>query len=171
MKKRILFAVILTFAFVFSLVMPASASQTMPASGKLAWAGPPMNLEMKQFGTNCFMSTDIAYRFFDGNLDGSAETQWSILTHGPCPASPNQYKEDLMATGTFTGKVDGKSGTLKLLIVMKGWPAAPGELANIGKIIILSGTGGLEGLQGVLDVTYYMGDPSDAYSGKLHFGL
>ena len=64
--------------------------------------------------------------------------------------------------------MDGKEGTLDLLITMRGWPAAPGELANVGKVTILSGTGELDGSHGVLDVTYYMGDP-DTYTGNMHF--
>ena len=168
MKKRNLLGVVLALVALLTLVLPASASKSILVSGKMAWAGPPTNIVGEQIGAYCFMSCDILYQFYDGNLEGFAETHWWVLFHGPCPAYANQYKETLNARGTFTGTVDGKEGTLDLLITMRGWPAAPGELANVGKVTILSGTGELDGSHGVLDVTYYMGNP-DTYTGNLHF--
>jgi len=168
MKKRLLFAVSLSLVLALTLGMSVSASQAIQVSGKMAWAGPPTNFVEKQIGAFCFISTDLPYQFYDGNLEGFAETHWWILSKGPCGAVPNQYKGNLNARGTFTGTLDGKEGTLDFLITMRVWPADPGELADIGKITILSGTGELDGLHGVLDVTYYMGDPGDTYSGVLH---
>jgi hypothetical protein len=77
--------------------------------------------------------------------------------------------ENLKARGTFDGKVWDKEGSLDLEFVLKAWPAEPGELALVGKIIILSGTDELANLHGLLDVSYIMGDASDSYSGQFHF--
>jgi hypothetical protein len=65
--------------------------------------------------------------------------------------------------------VGDKAGSLNLEFVSTAWPAEPGELALVGKIIILSGTGELANLHGLLDVSYIMGDAYDSYSGQFHF--
>ena len=169
MKKRNLFGVALALVALLTLALPASATQSNAVSGKMEYASQPPIPEFRQAGHNCFISLDLGYHFFDGDLDGVATLHWNIVSHGPCPAGPFQYDENLKARGTFVGTVDGKEGTFDLIFVGRGWPAETGEPALTAKIVVLSGTGELANLHGLLEVSYNMGDAFDSYSGKMHF--
>jgi hypothetical protein len=151
-----------------TIAVPALATKPTYVSGSLWWAGEPSNVVMRPAGNNCFIDVDVPY-FFDGDLFGNATLHFKVVSHGLCPAAPFQYNENLKAQGTFDGEVDGKIGTFDLKLVGKGWPAEPGELALTAKIVVLSGTGELANLHGVLDVSYIMGDATDSYSGQIHF--
>jgi hypothetical protein len=137
-------------------------------SGSLWWAGPPGIPVFRPAGNNCIIDVDVPYEF-DGNLIGEATLHFTVVSHGLCPAGPFDYNENLKAQGTFFGTVNDKEGTFDLKFVGKGWPAEPGELALTAKIVVLSGTGELANLHGVLDVSYIMGDATDSYSGQIHF--
>jgi hypothetical protein len=169
MKKRILFAVVLVLFALSIIVMPASAAR-LPylVSGTMGWAGPPDNFTFWQSGNNCFMETDLPY-WFHGDLEGLASLHWRIVGQGPCPGGPGQYATNLIARGTFVGAVDGKGGSFELLWVSKEWPAGPGEQSFSGTLFILSGTGELANLHGVLEGSFINGEPADTYSGKIHF--
>ena len=96
------------------------------------------------------------------------------MVHGPCTADvpPGQglYDANLKARGTFTGEVLGAYGTFDFTYEGKEWPyEQPGDLGLAARIVILSGTGDLANLHGVLDVTYVVGDAFDSYSGRIHF--
>jgi len=117
-------------------------------------------------GKFCQVEVDAAYPF-TGDLVGTANLHFWALIHGPCGAGFFEYKENYRATGTFEGTVKDKEGTLELFYQGRGWPADVGEQAVASKIIIRSGTGGLEGAKGVLDVTYVMGDTVDSYAGHV----
>ncbi len=169
MNKRILFVIMLALVAFTVIAAPASATKATDASGKLAWAGPPSNLVQRSAGDNCIIDVDVPYVFYDGNLDGFADLHFKVVSHGPCPAAPFENNENLKASGTFTGQVDGKTGTFDLTYQGRGWPADPGELALTARIVILSGTEDLANLHGVLDVTFLMGDDFDSYTGQIHF--
>ena len=172
MKKRILFAAVLALAAVLILAIPVSATQPYEVSGKMEWAGPPTNMSLREAGNNCFIEADLPYRFFDGNLEGIAGFHFNIVVHGvTCAASgPNQgHIGTLQARGTFEGSVDGKEGTLELLFTMQEYSGDPGDLGLSGTVVILSGTGELANLHGVLEVTNFIGDTFDTYSGGIHF--
>jgi hypothetical protein len=168
MSRRI-FSLIMAVLVVLGVVTgPAFASTPIDVSGTMAYAGPPTNLVMQTAGHNCIIDVDVAYAFSE-DMVGIAPFHFRAVSHGACPAAPFQYSENLKARGTFTGAVWGKAGSLELEFVAKGWPAEPGELAMTGKIIILSGSGELANLRGVLDVTYLMDSGYDAYAGQFHF--
>ena len=170
MKKRILFAVVLALFALSTIAMPASAAQPLyEVSGNMAWAGPPTNMTWQKAGNNCLIEADLPY-WFDGDLVGTAELHWRIISHGPdCPSAGGQYPANLVATGTFTGTVVGKSGTFELLWASKEWPAGAGELSFYGTMVIQSGTGELANLHGVLVGSFIIGAPADTYSGQIHF--
>ena len=168
MNKRILSLILVALIALLVITVPAVASTSFDVSGTMAYAGPPTNLVMKTAGENCFIDVDLPYEF-SGDMDGEAPFHWRVVSHGSCPAGPFQYSENLKARGTFDGSVGDKEGSLYLEFVATAWPAEPGELALVGKIIILSGTGELANLHGLLDVSYIMGNNYDSYSGQFHF--
>lgn len=169
MKKRILFVIVLAMVALVVITAPASATRPTDVSGKIGFAGPPTNLVMQTSGKNCIIDVDVIYAFYDGDLNGTAPVHLRVVSHGPCPVEQFQYNENLHASGTFVGEVDGKTGTFDFKYVGKGWPAEPSELALTAKIVVLSGTGELENLHGVFDVSYIMGDEFDSFSGQIHF--
>lgn len=169
MNKRVLFVILLALVALVVVSIPVLAAKPTLVEGKFAYAGPPTNIVMRQAGDNCIIDADLVYRFYDGALDGFAPFHFRIVSHGPCPAGPFDNTENLKARGTFDGTVNGKPGTLVLNYEAKGWPADPGELALTGRITILSGTGSLRNLHGVLNLSYLMGDDYDTYAGQLHF--
>ena len=96
------------------------------------------------------------------------------MVHGPCTAEvpPPQgvYESNLKARGTFSGEVLGMAGSFDFTYEGKEWPfEVPGDLGVAARIVVLSGTGELDNLHGVLDVTYLVGDIFDSYSGNIHF--
>lgn len=167
MKKRKLLLFMLVLIILTIIVAPASAANPTEVTGKIAFAGPP-TIVMRPAGRNCIADVDVPWVFYDGNLEGLAAVHLRVISHGPCPAMPYQNKENIKASGTFDGVVNGKSGTFDFKYVGKAWPAEPGELAGTAHIIILSGTGELSDLHGKLDVSYNMGDIYDSYVGKIH---
>lgn len=168
MNRRILTLILVALIALLVITGSAFASTPMEVSGTMAYAGPFTNLEMRTAGDNCVIDVDLSYAF-SGDMQGVAPFHFRVVSHGSCPAMPFQYSENLKARGTFDGYVGDKEGSLDLEYVAKAWPAEPGELALTGKIIILSGTGDLANLHGLLDVSYIMGDGFDSYSGQFHF--
>jgi hypothetical protein len=168
MNRRILSLVLVALIALLVITVPAIASTAFDVSGTMAYAGPPTNIEMKTAGENCFIDVDLPYAF-TGDMQGIAPFHFRIVSHGACPAEPFEYAENLKARGTFVGSVGDKQGSLYLKFVSTAWPAETGELALVGKIFILSGSGELANLHGLLDVSYIMGDAYDSYSGQFHF--
>jgi hypothetical protein len=168
MNRRILSLALVALIALLVITVPAVASTATDVSGTMAYAGPFTNLEMKTAGENCIIDLDLSYAF-EGDMQGIAPFHFRVVSHGACPVEPFQYSENLKARGTFDGKVWDKEGSLDLEFVSKAWPADPGELALVGKIFILSGTGELANLHGLLDVSYIMGNTYDSYSGQFHF--
>jgi len=168
MNKRILPVILLALITLILITVPASAAIPTEVSGKIAFAGQP-TVEMRPAGHKCIADVDVPYAFYDGNLEGHALVHLRVVSHGPCPAMPFENKENIKGMGTFTGTVDGKSGTFDFTYQGKAWPAEPGDLALTASIVILSGTEELTDLHGVLKVSYLMGDDYDSYSGKIHF--
>lgn len=169
MVKRLQLGSLITLLILLVLVAPASATAPAGVSGQYWLTEPPANLQMRPAGNNCIIDVDMTYPF-TGDLIGTAVAHFRVVSHGPCENNmPFSYDESLKAKGTFTGEVLGQAGTFDFIYEGKGWPAAPGEEALDVRIVILSGTGGLEGLHGMLDVTYVMGDAFDSYEGQVHF--
>ena len=46
---------------------------------------------------------------------------------------------------------------------------ARGRIGQGARIVVLSGTGDLASVHGMLDASYIMGNPLDSYSGQIHF--
>jgi hypothetical protein len=108
---------------------------------------------------------DITYGY-EGDLVGTSASHFRIVSHGPCEATgpvPYKYHETLHVRGTFTGEVLGVSGTFDFIETPKNWPEDSDKAGYTSHLVILSGTGDLRSLHGMLDVAG--GD----YEGRLHF--
>lgn len=168
MNRRILSLILAALIALLVITGTAFASTPVDVSGTMAYASPFTNLEMQTAGENCIVDVDLSYAF-SGDMVGIAPFHFRVVSHGPCPGMPFQYTENLRGRGTFDGSVGDKEGGLVLDFVAKAWPSEPGELALVGKITILTGTGELANLHGSLDVSYIMGDEFDSYAGQFHF--
>ena len=165
MKKRImvlLVSLLLTLLF----VIPAAASKPTEVIGTLQFVHPPQNRIWRPAGKNCFVEID-ANHTWAGDLEGTSVSHWRIVSHGPCEENgpvPYKYHETISVKGTFAGVVAGRSGTFGFTGTAENWPTGTGEPNITIRLVVLSGTGDLANLHGVLDV-----DASDDYLGKIHF--
>ena len=174
MNKRSLFGIVLALVAVMTSVAPASATPPTDVNGTYSVSESTLDyMEWQPAGNNCMLECGFTYPF-EGDLAGEATFHYSIMVHGPCtaevPPPQGRYYATLKAWGTFTGEVVGESGAFTFTYEGREWPyGQPGDLALLARIVILSGTEELEGLHGVLDVTYMVGDSFDTYSGQIHF--
>lgn len=168
MKKYLVTSTLLMVFVLIAVVSSASAQAVMhPISGTYGVVNVydlPTNIT--PVGRFCRLEVDAHYPF-EGDMQGTANLHFWALIHGPCDSGFFEHKENYMATGTFEGTVKGEEGTLELFYTGRGWPAEVGEQAVDSKIIIRSGTDGLEGAEGVLHVTYLMGEEVDKYEGHI----
>ena len=170
MNKQTMVRSLAVLVAMMVIVGVASAAAPTDVSGTYSILDVYGMPELRPAGDNCILTVDAAYPF-DGDLVGMAYAQFTVVVHGPCESAlPFAYRENYRATGTFEGTVLGHEGTFDFLYVGRGWPGDPGDQVVASKIIVLSGTGELENLQGTLDITYYLGDPCncDYYTGKMH---
>jgi hypothetical protein len=162
MKKRTCVPLI-SVLLALVLVVPASASSVIRVSGTRQGASPPMNREWWPVGDDkCFVRVDFVYEY-QGTLTGTALTHLDILSHGPCEENgpvPYKYYENLLLRGTFTGEVDGASGSFDFVEVAEVFPVDPPEASLKGRMLIRSGTGDLEGARGYLTTEWVKGSPT-----------
>jgi hypothetical protein len=132
----------------------AQAGPPIPASGSFTVASTtPTGVRSAGGNTVTTFETTLA---ITGTLSGTIVLQERLVTHA-------NGRLNLHDEGTFTGTVDGRSGTLRIVA------NAVGDLsAYRGEFTILGGTGGLAGLRGHVAVA---GIPavSGTYSGQVHF--
>ena len=169
--KRRLSVLLIILLLTLVLAVPASATPPTEVSGSRSMSAPPANRTWRPAGNNCIVEVDLSYAY-EGDLEGTSSTHFRIVSHGPCGPNgpvPYKYHETLKARGTFTGDVGGKSGTFDFTETAEVWPADPGEVALTGRIVILSGTGELANLHGLLDVSWVKGEHYSTYSGRIHF--
>lgn len=174
MKTRLM-AMLTVVVVLFAFSTSAYAERPTEVSGTYSLAGSTLEyIRWRPAGDNCKLECGFTYPFA-GDLVGTATFDYSIMVHGPCtpdepPPGPGVYESNLKARGTFTGEVLGEFGTFDFTYAGKEWPfEVPGDLGVAARIVILSGTGDLENLHGVLDVTYFVGDAYDGYAGRVHF--
>jgi hypothetical protein len=165
MRKKIC-VVLSVLLLTLVLAVPASASKPTEVSGTLQFIFPPQNRVWRPAGKNCFVEIDATH-IWSGDLEGISGSHWRIVSHGPCEENgpvPYKYHETISVKGTFTSGVVGQSGTFDFTGTAENWPTGTGEPNITMRLVILSGTGDLANLHGVLDV-----DASDNYSGRIHF--
>jgi hypothetical protein len=164
MKRRISI-VLITLLLTLLLVVPVAATKPAEASGHWWMSAPPQNRTWRTAGNTCIIEVDLTLSY-DGTLDGISHEHFWIKSHAPCPPDgpvAHKYYETIHVRGTFDGKVDGRSGTFTFTENARNIPTGLGDYVWIGKMAILSGTGELANLHGIVDLS------NDVYTGRIHF--
>jgi hypothetical protein len=141
----------------------ASASPPINATGTIAFAH-LIGETMYPLGQNCILELDIAH-VVTGTIEGSCETHNRITVHGPCPAGPGLYRENWLNHAVCTGAVAGREGAFEFHWVAQVDPNSDPD--TTGRIV-LSGTGDLANLHGVLHLRGSAGT-AGTYEGFVHF--
>jgi hypothetical protein len=169
-KKRMC-VLFITLLLTLMLALPASASKPTEVSGIRVGTVDMGSRVWRSAGKNCILDADATYTF-TGDLDGTAPAHLRIVSHGPCgPNGPIKfaYYETIKIQGTFTGDVLDTGGTFDFSETGKVRPVDPGEVLWSSRMVVLSGSGGLANLHGLVDVTLVKGQPPATYSGQVHF--
>ena len=166
MKKR-MYVLLLASLLTLLLVVPVAATKPAEASGSWWMSALPQNRTWRTAGNTCIIEVDLTLSY-DGTLDGTSLEHFWIKSHAPCPPDgpvPHLYDETIHVQGTFEGTVDGKEGTFTFVENARNIATGPGpeDYLWIGKMVILSGTGDLANLHGIIDLS------NDEYTGRIHF--
>lgn len=144
-------------ALLSMLSIPAARAETsMAVSGNMVWDLTTIHFETKVAGGNIFLTgtTDVSVT---GDIAGMAKDAWR----------ENFYRVGSVSLWdrlTVSATVDGKSGTLVMLLVGR---AAPPGTDWTGTWTILSGTDDLMNLRG--DGTWWTANVGYDYSGQVEF--
>ena len=181
MNKKILgaFVAVLTVAMLTLPMSVVFAAKPMDVSGQWFFTGmmvPPYT-DIKNAGANRLATQHNTGEYDVGPILGTFEQHIYMKIHfgdpevvknlppNPMDWPPNNYNWHIERT--FTGTVDGKSGTLTMNLEAKGSsPGYPGSLT--GTWVIIGGTDQLANLHGQGTWTN-LGMGRLAYEGKIHF--
>jgi hypothetical protein len=164
MKRRLCIGAV-TLLVTLVLAVPASATRPEEVSGTRQFTPPVLNRVWRPAGNNCFVEIDATYSY-TGDLVGTSTHHFWIVSHGPCEENgpvPYKYHETIHTRGTFSGSVSGMFGTFDFVETAQNWPTDSGGHLYTSHMVILSGTGDLANLHGMLDVS------GSDYSGQIHF--
>ena len=116
----------------------------------------PVGIE--ETGSTCIIELDATFAFL-GALEGAFDAQFTILHFGSClePAF-----ELFLAAGTYTGSVLGSEGSFDFVFI--GQITEAGEAT--GSLIVISGSGELEGLRGRIVLSGIAG-VGGSYAGRV----
>jgi hypothetical protein len=161
--KRMQWIVALT---VLLALLPAGLAQASPpinATGTVLYLGSAKNIYSR--GQHCVLELD-AHHDLTGTIEASCDTQMRIIHHTPCPpGGQGTNRENWLAHAVCTGTVAGRQGTFELHWTAQtdpnGDPTTAGEM-------VLSGTGDLSNLHGVLEFSANANQPG-TYQGFVHF--
>ena len=148
LKERLHARTILIFLLVALTALPMmiiQASRTALISGDFTVIS-TMVTSARPIGRNCQIELDASFAF-QGDLAGEFDAHFSILHFAPCDqqAAPEVFA----AHGSYTGQVLGDSGSFDFNFV--GHITDQGSAQ--GRLVILSGTGGLADLHGIITLT------------------
>jgi hypothetical protein len=134
---------------------------TQEVSGFFIVSIDPSSISARPVDGACVIKLRATFSFTEA-LVGSFTAPFSILHFGPC-GSP--APETFTAKGTYTGSVLGKSGSFSFAFggTIDAQRHAQGDLA------ILQGSGGLAGLQGLLELEGESG-VGGTYTGVVQLG-
>jgi hypothetical protein len=136
------------------LAIPTSAANPTAVSGSRWINAPPDNVTCTPVGRVCIIEVDLSFGY-DGDMVGTSVQRVQILSRCPCEAAgllPFERPEVYHVRGTFMGDVLGLSGTFDYVQTPQPWPEDSDRSGFASQLAILSGSGDLAGLQGVLDV-------------------
>jgi hypothetical protein len=144
---------------------PAASAATVTVSGMFTVENPPTNVTQQPLpGGRCLTKLTTTFRFpGPGGLQGAFTARFEITSQdAPCTFPPSGH-QTFVARGTFTGSVAGL-GSGKFKFVFSG-TIDPAENAQ-GTLVVESGSGGLGGLQGAVQLSGTSG-VGGTYSGTL----
>lgn len=158
--NKIVSVVCLVLALVAPVLVPATANaeQRMAVSGTIVFGTNPPPLKFAAIGGYTVVTDNL-----DGTLTGSIESSQFIFIRTLIIHSNGEFDITGQITGTAT--IFGKSGGFTQRITGTGIMSTK---AIQGKWVIMSGTGGLEGLHGEGTFSGIAGQTSD-YSGRIYF--
>jgi hypothetical protein len=161
----------LTIVFATTGVTAAHASTPSPASGTFAYTSSVFSDIRCAGGTltngfppcspgNSIIEDNVAHVTYSGTFTGTSTVEGRLIFHPDGTATAEDIE-------TFSGTVNGVPGTVTLRLTGGG----PGLLFR-GTDVILSATGALAGLHGVLDEAGSVTPqgPTGTYSGQIQFG-
>ena len=163
MIKKVLMAALLV-----CMVLPVAVYAGPPVDVAGDFVYIPAIVDLRQAGDNLFIdATDTST--WTGAFEGTSTEEYVAVLHGSTGVfgTPDfAFKEGFYkGTVTFTGEVQGRTGTLEILFVGK----CPGDLADwTGTWRILSGTGELANLHGT-GVFWNNAIMDIHYEGQIHF--
>lgn len=139
-----------------------------PIQAEYVLAGPPIEESATEIDGECLLNLVFPWEI-EGNLQGTAVTDYKILLHGPCDNSGEigEFDESWIYSGSFDGELDGKDGTFDYY--------AFGEINDqllTGQLAIVPGSGGgeLTNIAGVLSFEEVVGgDEPTPLSGYYYF--
>jgi Protein of unknown function (DUF3224) len=149
-----------------AIVLAAAGSTTAHASTPMLATGTFHNTDstfydVRTAGANTIIEHNVAHAVYTGTFTGTSTVEGLLIFHPNGTANGTDIE-------TFTGTVNGVPGTVTLRLTFGG-----AGLVFRGTDVILSATGGLAGLHGVLDetgMTTIPIGPSGTYSGQIQFG-
>ena len=157
---------ILAVATLLALLPAAltSASPPINAAGTIAFHSLIDLPSPYALGKNCILELHF-YQELTGTVEGSCDTLCRITVHGPCSAGPGEYRENHLCHAECTGSVADHGGEFELHGVAQVDPESD---PNTEGRIVLSGTGDLDNLHGVLHLRENAG-AAGTYEGFVHF--
>jgi hypothetical protein len=166
-----------------SLIGLAMAAKPEQISGEWRFTGPmpPIYSDQKQAGANVFATQYNTGEYDVGPILGTFEQYIYMKLHFGNPKLDFEYLSTINPSlwppydynwhieRTFTGTVNGKTGTFTMNLEAKGsWTGSPSPGSLIGTWVIISGTGELANLHG--QGTWTNLNPQRlSYEGKINF--
>lgn len=155
-NSRLLIGVLTVTA---ALALPAAhASAPQPASGDFAVQDLVVN-SVEPKGETCRIELTATFRL-EGTFNGKFVADFQIVHLGACGEPADEV---FIARGTFTGDVEGATGSFDF--VFTGTIDATGNAD--GDLVVTRGTGELAGLSGRINLTGIAG-VSGTYTGRVH---
>ena len=152
--------------FVVALLAGCQA-MARPIDSEYVLAGPPMVEEATEIDGECLLHLVFPWQI-EGNLQGTAVTDYKILLHGPCgtEGGPGAVDESWIYTGSFEGELDGRTGTFDYFSV-----AEINDRILTGQLAIVPGSGGgeLTGIAGVISYDASVDEEATPLTGYYYF--
>jgi hypothetical protein len=152
--KRRMYTLLIILLLTLVLAAPASATNPTAVSGTRWINAPPQNVTCTPVGRACIIEVDMSFGY-EGDLVGTSVQRVQIPSRCPCEAIglvPLRRPETYHVRGTFAGDVLGLSGTFDYIQTPQNGHEGSDRSGFASQLTILSGSGDLAGLQGVLDV-------------------
>ncbi len=173
---------IATILMMLLTIMPAYATPPTPVSGEFRGTAPPIYEIIKTAGANVFLSSAVAATgyYSSGPIVGTYEQNTDVIWHFGDPETVKNLPTDLRQWSSipsvaiwrierlFTGTVNGKLGTLTMVLEAKFTYPTINYPSLEGTWLIKSGTGELSNLHGQGTWCNSAGQIL-VYEGQIHF--